>query len=68
MSTPGISPAPTHEALCGGLPGPFVFWMSISGWGWHSDTAIHILRLMVSGAFTGGPRRVGFNPEQWDGR
>ena len=48
---PGISPAPAREALYGGLPEPFGFWMSISGWGWHSDTAIHILRLMVTGVF-----------------
>ena len=53
---PGISPAPAREALYGGLPEPFGFWMSISGWGWHSDTAIHILRLMVSGAFDRHPK------------
>ena len=52
---PGISPAPAREALYGGLPEPFGFWMSISGWGWHSDTAIHILRLMVTGAFDRHP-------------
>ena len=52
---PGISPTPAREALFGGLPEPFGFWMSISGWGWHSDTAIHILRLMVSGAFDRHP-------------
>ena len=52
---PGISPAPAREALYGGLPEPFGFWMSISGWGWHSDTAIHVLRLMVSGAFDRHP-------------
>ena len=52
---PGMSPAPAREALYGGLPEPFGFWMSISGWGWHADTAIHILRLMVSGAFDRHP-------------
>ncbi len=52
---PGLSPAPAREALYGGLPEPFGFWMSISGWGWHSDTAIHILRLMVTGAFDRHP-------------
>ncbi len=52
---PGISPAPAREALYGGLPEPFGFWMSISGWGWHADTAVHILRLMVSGAFDRHP-------------
>ena len=52
---PGMSPAPARETLYGGLPEPFGFWMSISGWGWHADTAIHILRLMVSGAFDRHP-------------
>ena len=52
---PGISPAPAREALYGVLPEPFGFWMSISGWGWHSDTAIHILRLMVTGTFDRHP-------------
>ncbi len=52
---PGISPAPAREALYGGLPEPFGFWMSISGWGWHADTATHILRLMVSGVFDRHP-------------
>ena len=52
---PGIPPAPAREAMYGGLPEPFGFWMSISGWGWHADTAVHILRLMVSGAFDRHP-------------
>ena len=30
--------------------------MSISGWGWHSDVAIQILRLRETGAFDQYPR------------
>ncbi len=52
---PGIPPAPAREAMYGGLPEPFGFWMAISGWGWHADTAVHILRLMVTGAFDRHP-------------
>ncbi len=52
---PGIPPAPVRDAYYGGLPEPFGFWMSISGWGWHADTAVHILRLMVTGAFDRHP-------------
>ena len=52
---PGIPPAPVREAMYGGLPEPFGFWMSISGWGWHADTAVHILRLMVTGTFDRHP-------------
>ena len=44
--------------MCG-LPEPIGFWMSISGWGWHSDTAIHILRLMVTGNVRPAPRTSG---------
>ena len=51
----GMSPAPAQKALYGGLPEPFGFWLSISGRGWHVDTAIHILQLMVSGAFDRQP-------------
>ena len=52
---PGIPPAPVREVYYGGLPEPFGFWMSISGWGWHADTAVQILRLMVTGAFDRHP-------------
>jgi uncharacterized protein len=52
---PAPSPAPVREALYSGLPGDLSFWMSISGWGCHADTAVHVLRLMLSGAFDRHP-------------
>jgi predicted TIM-barrel fold metal-dependent hydrolase len=52
---PAPSPKPARDALYGGLPGDLGFWMSISGWGWHADTAIHVLRLLLSGAFQRHP-------------
>ena len=48
---PSPSPRPVREALYSGLPNDLSFWMSISGWGWHTDTAVHTLRLLLSGAF-----------------
>jgi uncharacterized protein len=52
---PAPSPKPARDALYGGLPGDFDFWMSTSGWGWHADTAIHVLRLLLSGCFQSHP-------------
>ena len=48
---PAVSTRPVREALYGGLPDQFGFWLSASGWGWHADTAVHTLRLLLSGAF-----------------
>jgi uncharacterized protein len=48
---PAPPPKPVREALYSGLPGDLSFWMSTSGWGWHVDTAVHVLRLLLAGAF-----------------
>ncbi|GAA0896814.1 amidohydrolase family protein [Pseudonocardia zijingensis] len=32
------------------LPGTTGFTASMAGWGWHSETAVHVLRLVLSGA------------------
>ncbi len=52
---PAPSAKPARDALYGGLPDDFSFWMSTSGWGWHTDTAVHVLRLLLSGAFQRHP-------------
>jgi predicted TIM-barrel fold metal-dependent hydrolase len=52
---PAPSPKPARESLFGGLPADLSFWMSVSGWGWHADTAVHVLRLLLSGAFQRHP-------------
>lgn len=52
---PAPSPKPARDALYGGLPGDLGFWMSTSGWGWHVDTAVHVLRLMLAGSFQRHP-------------
>ena len=48
---PALPPAPVHDAYFTGLPGDAGFALSMAGWGWHSETAIHTLRLIVAGIF-----------------
>lgn len=46
---PGIPPEPVRRAYYEGLPGHLGFLLSIAGWGWHAETAVHVLRLVLSG-------------------
>ena len=52
---PAPSPKAARDAMYGELPNDLGFWMSVSGWGWHADTAIHVLRLLLSGALQRHP-------------
>jgi predicted TIM-barrel fold metal-dependent hydrolase len=52
---PGIPTEPVRRAYFDGLPGNFSFTMALSAWGWHADTAIHVLRLALSGALDRHP-------------
>ncbi len=52
---PGIPPESVRSAYYSDLPAEAPFLMSISGWGWHAETAVHILRLAVSGALDRHP-------------
>lgn len=53
---PGIPPASVRAAYYDGLPGHLSFILSIAGWGWHIETAVHVLRLILSGALDRHPR------------
>jgi predicted TIM-barrel fold metal-dependent hydrolase len=44
------------DAYYGGLPGSAGTLLSVAGWGWHSETALHVLRLIVSGTLDRYPR------------
>jgi predicted TIM-barrel fold metal-dependent hydrolase len=48
-----IHPAPPPQAVYdnyfNGLPGEAGHLLSIAGWGWHAETGLHLLRLIVSG-------------------
>lgn len=46
---PGLPPEAVMDAYYGGLPGPLGSMLAAGGWGWHSETAIHVLRLVLSG-------------------
>lgn len=46
---PGLPPNAVFDAYYSDLPNSAGNILSIAGWGWHSETAIHILRLIVSG-------------------
>jgi predicted TIM-barrel fold metal-dependent hydrolase len=50
-----LHPAPPPERVFqvyfSGLPGDLGYLLSIAGWGWHAETGLHALRLIVSGLF-----------------
>jgi len=52
---PGIPTQPVRNAYYDNLPGNFSFTLALSAWGWHYDTAIHVLRLALSGALDRHP-------------
>ena len=53
---PAPPPEPVKTAYYSGLPGDTGHLLSIAGWGWHSETAIHILRLILAGVFDRLPK------------
>jgi predicted TIM-barrel fold metal-dependent hydrolase len=48
---PAPPPEPVGRAYFSGLPGETGQLLSIAGWGWHAETGLHTLRLIVSGLF-----------------
>ena len=53
---PNLPPEPVRRAYYGDLPGYAGFLLSCPGFGWHAETAIHVLRLVLSGALDRHPR------------
>jgi len=53
---PGIPPESVRKAYYDDLPAMAGFFLSIAGWGWHSEVAIHVLRLVLSGALDRHPK------------
>ncbi len=53
---PGIPPEPVCDAYYEGLPGQLGFLLATAGWGWHIETAVHVLRLVLSGTLDRHPR------------
>jgi len=52
---PGIPAEAVRQAYYDNLPGNFGFTMALSAWGWHAETAVHALRLVLSGALDRHP-------------
>ncbi len=46
---PALPPRPVYDAYYEGLPDMTGFLLATAGWGWHAETALHMLRLVVSG-------------------
>ncbi len=53
---PGIPPASVREAYYGNLPGPMPTIFSRAGYGWHTEAAIHAVRLCLSGVLDRHPK------------
>ncbi len=53
---PTLPPKTVHDAYFTGLPGQTGFFLSTAAWGWHVETGMHCLRLIVSGLFDRFPK------------
>jgi predicted TIM-barrel fold metal-dependent hydrolase len=48
---PAPPPAAVQQAYFSGLAEHVAFFLSTAAWGWHAETGLHVLRLIVSGLF-----------------
>jgi predicted TIM-barrel fold metal-dependent hydrolase len=53
---PNLPPQSVREAYYSGLPGLSGFRLATAAWGWHSEVAIHVLRLVLSGTLDRHPK------------
>jgi predicted TIM-barrel fold metal-dependent hydrolase len=53
---PHLAPAAVREAYYSSLPGNSGRVLEAAGWGWHSEVAIHTLRLVLSGTLDKHPK------------
>jgi len=53
---PGIPPQSVRKAYYDDLPGLAGFRLATAAWGWHSEVAVHVLRLVLSGTLDRHPR------------
>ncbi len=53
---PGLPPKAVADAYYRHLPKHSGQMLSVAGWGWHSETATHVLRLILSGTFDRYPK------------
>jgi uncharacterized protein len=53
---PTPPPAPVIEASYGGFSPLVTHMLAGAGWGWHIETAVHVIRLILGGAFDRFPK------------
>jgi predicted TIM-barrel fold metal-dependent hydrolase len=53
---PTPPPASVIKASYGGFSPEVTFMLASAGWGWHIETAIHVLRIILGGAFDRYPK------------
>jgi len=53
---PHIPPEPVRQAYFSELPEGAGRVLETAGWGWHSETAVHLLRMVVAGTLDKHPR------------
>lgn len=53
---PTIPPEPVTDALYGGFSPAVSGILAGNGWGWHIETAVHLLRMILGGVFDRHPK------------
>jgi predicted TIM-barrel fold metal-dependent hydrolase len=53
---PSLPPKAVCDAYYGNLPGAAGFMLSCAGFGWHVETGLHVLRLVLAGVLDRYPR------------
>jgi uncharacterized protein len=53
---PTVPPKPVIEASYGGFSPMLTFMFAGPGWGWHIETAVHVIRIILGGVFDRFPK------------
>lgn len=53
---PHLAPQAVRERYYSNLPGNTGYVLEAAGWGWHAETAVHVLRLVLAGTLDRHPR------------
>jgi predicted TIM-barrel fold metal-dependent hydrolase len=53
---PTIPPKPVVDASYGGFSPPVTAMLAAAGWGWHIETAVHLIRMILGGVFDRYPK------------
>ena len=53
---PTVPPKPVVDALYGGFSPAVSGVFAASGWGWHIETAVHLIRMILGGVFDRHPK------------